>query len=221
MEMIAAYRFAARCASLESGTPTDGMEGGAADRARVASRARVVRRPPRAAKRASRGNSYTSSHACIGVSAGTRLAHRAHAERRAAMIDMQRWAPTLVALTLLAAPAVRAADDSGSHGAMQEQHDADNTGRNVRDRQGGAVTPMQQGNGEQDLAITQHIRRAVVNDDHLSTNAHNVKIVTQDGVVTLRGPVASAQERQSIVTAAWSAPGVKRVQDQLEVEQEK
>jgi len=143
------------------------------------------------------------------------------------MINLVRWATPLFALTLLAVPAARAADDAGSghHDPAGQQHrqqkDADDTGRNVRDRQGGAVTPMQQGNGEQDLAITQHIRRAVVNDATLSTNAHNVKIVTQDGVVTLRGPVQTAQERQSVVTAAWSAPGVKGVQDQLEVERRK
>jgi hyperosmotically inducible protein len=140
------------------------------------------------------------------------------------MINLVRWATPVVALTLLVVPAARATDDSGSNTKMQqqqEQKDADDTGRNVRDRQGGAVTPMEQGNNEQDLSITQHIRRAVVNDKNLSTNAHNVKIVTQEGVVTLRGPVKTAQERKSVVTAAWSAPGVKGVQDQLEVEQQK
>jgi len=101
------------------------------------------------------------------------------------------------------------ADDAGV--------EADNTGRNVRDR-ADTVTPMDQGNDAGDLAITQHIRKSVVNNDSLSTNAQNVKIITVDGVVTLRGPVTTAEEKAFIVAAAKSAPQVKRVDDQLEVD---
>ena len=135
-----------------------------------------------------------------------------------------RWAPWALALALALPVTARATDQGPQHqqprdaGGAQQQKDADDTGRNVRDRQDGAVTPMQQSNAQADLDITQHVRRAVVSDDNLSTNAHNVKIVTQDGVVTLRGPVKSAQEKQAVVAAAQKAPGVKRVDDQLEIE---
>ena len=54
---------------------------------------------------------------------------------------------------------------------------------------------MDQGGSEADTAITQQIRKAVVAQDNLSTDAKNVKIITRDGVVTLRGPVASAKEK--------------------------
>ena len=94
---------------------------------------------------------------------------------------------------------------------------ADNTARNVRDKDANLPTPMDQGESEADRTITQHVRNAVVDNDALSTNAHNVKIITQDGVVTLRGPVNTATEKATVVAAARSTPGVTRVDDQLEV----
>ena len=94
---------------------------------------------------------------------------------------------------------------------------ADNTARNVRDKDASLPTPVDQGGSEADRTITQHVRKAVVDNDALSTNAHNVKIITQDGVVTLRGPVNTAAEKVTVVAAARSAPGVTRVDDQLEV----
>ena len=100
----------------------------------------------------------------------------------------------------------------------QAPPDADNTGRNVRDRDASTRTPTDQGNSESDRDITAHIRREIVANDALSTNAHNVKIITTDGVVTLRGPVKSTQERAAVAAAAKHAPGVKRVDDQLEIE---
>lgn len=94
---------------------------------------------------------------------------------------------------------------------------AENTARNERDSGGRTVTPMDQSENEGDRTITQRVRKAVVDNDGLSTNAHNVKIVTQNGVVTLRGPVETPQEKNTIVAAAQTTPGVKRVDDQLEV----
>ena len=96
--------------------------------------------------------------------------------------------------------------------------DADNTGRNERDAAGTTLTPMDQGNSEQDRDITAQIRQAVVKRDDLSVNAKNAKIITQGGVVTLRGPVASAAEKATIDQLASNARGVKRVQNQLEIE---
>ena len=99
-----------------------------------------------------------------------------------------------------------------------EQPDADNTGKNVRDREDKTLTPMDQGGSAQDRELTAAIRKAIVDDDSLSTNAHNVKIVTIDGVVTLRGPVKTPAEKAAVAAAAEKAKGVKRVDNQLEVE---
>ena len=95
--------------------------------------------------------------------------------------------------------------------------DADNTARNARDSNGKTITPTDQSENEGDRAITQRVRKAVVDNDALSSNAHNVKIVTANGVVTLRGPVNTAQEKNTVAAAAQMTPGVKRVNDQLEV----
>jgi osmotically-inducible protein OsmY len=96
--------------------------------------------------------------------------------------------------------------------------DPENTGINVRDREGDSVTAFDQGNSEADRNITASIRKAVVDDDSLSTNAHNVKIITVGGVVTLRGPVESAKEKRSIETKAKAVSGVTSVNSQLEVD---
>ena len=95
--------------------------------------------------------------------------------------------------------------------------DADNSARNVRDRNDKTLTPMDQGGSEADRDLTATIRRAIVADDALSTDAHNVKIITQDQVVTLRGPVKSAAEKAAVAAKAQQAKGVKRVDNQLEV----
>jgi hyperosmotically inducible protein len=94
---------------------------------------------------------------------------------------------------------------------------ADNSGKNVRDRQGATQTPGDQSNAKADMAITQAIRKAVVADKGLSTNAHNVKIVTTNGAVTLRGPVKSEAEKNRIAEKAKQTAGVKSVDNQLEI----
>ena len=93
---------------------------------------------------------------------------------------------------------------------------ADNTKMNERDRSAAAVTPVDQGNDDVDIHITQKIRQEVIKDESLSMQAKNVKIITAGGVVTLRGPVQSDAERASIGSLAMSVPGVKRVDNQLE-----
>ena len=102
-----------------------------------------------------------------------------------------------------------------------EQHmDADNTGKNVRDR-GDTVTPTDQGGSAPDRELTAKIRKAIVDDDALSTNAQNVKIITRDGAVTLRGPVKSPEEKAAVAAKAQQVAGVKRVDNQLEIERSK
>jgi len=79
---------------------------------------------------------------------------------------------------------------------------------------------LDQGNSSGDLRITQNIRKALVDDEALSTDAKNVKVITIDQVVTLRGEVETAKERETIVSVATATPGVKRVEDQLQIEQD-
>jgi osmotically-inducible protein OsmY len=94
---------------------------------------------------------------------------------------------------------------------------ADNTGKNVRDRSDATVTPMDQSENEADRTLTQQVRQAVVDDDSLSTNGKNVKIVTLNGTVTLRGPVKNDDERNRIVMKAQQIAGEKNVNNQLEI----
>ena len=101
--------------------------------------------------------------------------------------------------------------------ARADGYPADNSGKNVRDRQKAAVTAGDQSNSQSDLNITQEIRKAVIADKDLSTNAHNVKIITANGIVTLRGPVKSAEEKANIGAKAQHAAGVTRVDNQIEI----
>ena len=93
----------------------------------------------------------------------------------------------------------------------------DNTKVNQRDTNASALTPMDQNNNSADLKITQQIRQAVMADGSLSFTAKNVKIITQGGKVTLRGPVKTDQERSNIEAAARKIAGVTQVDNQLEV----
>jgi osmotically-inducible protein OsmY len=99
----------------------------------------------------------------------------------------------------------------------QNPSQPDNTGNNKQDRGSGAVTADQQKNNRTDRELTKEIRKAVMEDKSLSTYAHNVKIITQDGAVTLKGPVRSDDERKSIVSKAEGVAGPGRVTDQLSV----
>ena len=101
--------------------------------------------------------------------------------------------------------------------ATPSQTAPDNTGRNVRDRGGDTVTPGDQSNNKADLDLTQQIRRAIMADKSLSTNAKNVKIITANGVVTLRGPVNTPQEKATIEAKAQNIVGANNVDSQLEV----
>ena len=109
------------------------------------------------------------------------------------------------------------AGDYPADRAAAADYPADNTGKNVRDRDGGTLTSGDQSEATQDLNITQQVRKALVADDSLSMNAQNVKVITTGGVVTLRGPVNSAEEKAKISATAQRIAGVKRVDNQLEV----
>ena len=93
----------------------------------------------------------------------------------------------------------------------------DNTKINKRDTDSAALTPIDQGENESDLKVTQKIRQAVMADGSLSFTAKNVKIITVNGKVTLRGPVKTAAERTSIDGAARKVAGAGMVDNQLEL----
>src|SRR6266487_2217398 len=118
---------------------------------------------------------------------------------------------TLLVLACLSAHSVAAfaADD--------EKTTSDNTATNERDRSGETKTSGDQSNSSADLKITQAIRRALMKDRELSTTAKNIKVITANGEVTLRGPVKTAQEKAKIDQVARSAAGGAQVDDQLDV----
>jgi hyperosmotically inducible periplasmic protein len=92
----------------------------------------------------------------------------------------------------------------------------DDTGRNERDRNDATLTPGDQGNDESDLRRTAEIRKLIVGSS-LSSDAKNVKVITKNGRVTLRGPVKTQAEKDEIVQLARQVAGAD-VDDQIEVE---
>src|SRR6476469_367576 len=97
------------------------------------------------------------------------------------------------------------------------QTPADNTKVNTRDQAKGAATADQQKENADDREITQKIRRALMNDKTLSTYAHNVKIVSVDGQVTLKGPVRTEAEKQTVEAKAIEVAGADRVTNQISI----
>ena len=92
---------------------------------------------------------------------------------------------------------------------------ADNTKINKRDGSQKELTAEQQGETKQDREITQKIRRALVNDKSLSTYAHNVKIITVSGMVTLKGPVRSEEEKKAVEEKAAQIAGNNNVKSEI------
>lgn len=95
----------------------------------------------------------------------------------------------------------------------------DNTKSNKRDRKPGAVTADQQKMNAADRDLTKKIRKAIMADKALSTYAHNVKVISQDGIVTLKGPVRSDDEKTSIATKATEIAGADHVKNEISVKQ--
>lgn len=125
-----------------------------------------------------------------------------------------RTAIAACALLLVAASpiALRAQDQSSSPSSTAP----DNSARN-KDH---STTADQQPANKSDTEITRDIRRSIVSDKSLSTYAHNVKVITQNGAVTLKGPVHSDEEKQTVASkAAQVVGGPDKVTDQLTVKQ--
>jgi hyperosmotically inducible protein len=93
----------------------------------------------------------------------------------------------------------------------------DNTKVNQRDKDKTEPTADQQKDNRSDRDITQQIRKSVMKDKSLSTYAHNVKIIAQNGMVTLKGPVTSDDEKNAIEMKAAAVVGQDKVTNELEV----
>src|SRR6202021_2402799 len=115
-------------------------------------------------------------------------------------------ASTVLGLWLGAGPQVRA-----------QQNAPDNTKTNQGDANKGATTADQQKMNAADRNITKEIRSSIMKDKSLSTYAHNIKIITQDGKVTLKGPVRTEDEKAGIAAKAAAVVGAENVTNQLEV----
>jgi hyperosmotically inducible periplasmic protein len=94
---------------------------------------------------------------------------------------------------------------------------ADNTKVNQRDRNQSEPTADQQKENPNDRQLAAQIRRALVKDKSLSTSAHNVKIVAQNGMVTLKGPVNSDTEKQAVEAKAAQIAGADKVTSDIQV----
>jgi hyperosmotically inducible protein len=94
---------------------------------------------------------------------------------------------------------------------------ADNTKVNQRDQGANQTTADQQKDNRSDRDITRQIRQAIVKDKSLSTYAHNVKIITQNGQVTLKGPVRSDDEKRAVEAKAAEVAGDNKVNSELDI----
>ena len=113
---------------------------------------------------------------------------------------------------------------TGLNAAPQDQPKAtqpDNTRVNQRDRSNTEPTADQAKNNATDRQLMQQIRKAVVDDKSLSTTAHNVKIIAHNGKVTLKGPVNSEEEKQSVEQKAKEVAGAGNVTNELSVKVKK
>jgi hyperosmotically inducible periplasmic protein len=118
---------------------------------------------------------------------------------------------TLLVLTCLSAFSLAVVADDN------EKTKPDNTATNERDRSGETKTSGDQSNSSADLKTTQAIRQALMKDRELSMTAKNIKVITANGRVTLRGPVKTAQEKAKVDELAKSAAGGAKIDDQLDV----
>ena len=107
--------------------------------------------------------------------------------------------------------------DAETNNSNYVKTNADNSGINVRDRDTNNLTPFDQGISASDTQLTQRIRAEVMKNANLSMTAKNIKIISKNGMVTLRGPVNSADEKSSLEDIAKNIAGNEKVDNQLEV----
>lgn len=136
--------------------------------------------------------------------------------------DVKMWAektlPTLKAHLAQAQDlSSNSSTNTGVNSTTPMTKDADNTARNERDRNASTLTPIDQGNSEADVNTTAQIRKEIIAAKDMSINAQNVKIITNSGKVTLRGPVNSDTEKRLIGEIADRVATAANVTNQLEV----
>jgi hyperosmotically inducible periplasmic protein len=103
--------------------------------------------------------------------------------------------------------------------STETQPKTDNSAVNKRDRNPGAVTADQQKMNAADRNLSAKVRRSIMADKSLSMYAHNIKVISQDGSVTLKGPVRSDEEVKSIVSKAVAiTSSADKVINQMTVE---
>jgi hyperosmotically inducible protein len=102
-----------------------------------------------------------------------------------------------------------------------QQPAPDNTKVNTRDRSSEQPTADQGKNNLSDREVMRQIRRSVVKDKSLSTYGHNVKVISEHGKVTLKGPVHSEEEKKTVEQYARHVAGEGNVSNELTVKNEK
>ena len=133
--------------------------------------------------------------------------HHCRRFRRRLQKYMKRTTLSLICISTLALSAVA------------QETKPDNTGKNERDRSTETKTSGDQSNSSEDTKITADVRRAIVKDSSLTMTAKNVKIITAGGIVTLRGPVKSAEEKTKIEQLAAAAANGAKIDNQLEIKE--
>ena len=122
---------------------------------------------------------------------------------------------TLTGSLMLTAGTVQAGQNDAIY--MAASSALENTEVNVRDKDNTTLTPEDQKETESDIKITADIRKAIIKNKSLSVDAQNLKIITRNGVVTLRGPVETKKESKKLKKIAKHTPGVLKVDNQLEI----
>jgi len=124
----------------------------------------------------------------------------------------RRWATTgLCLIVFLVGPLL------AQQAATQSNPSSDNTKVNQRDRKTSEPTADQGKNTSSDRETMRKIRRAVVADKSLSTYAHNIKIISEHGKVTLKGPVHTEEEKRAIESTAAEIAGAGNVTNEITV----
>ena len=131
------------------------------------------------------------------------------------VLKMAFYMGVLACLLTLASALARAQDSSA------QQPTPDNTKVNERDKSKAEPTADQQKENQPVRELARQIRRSIVQDKSLSTYAHNVKIIAQNGMVTLKGPVRSDDEKTAVEAKAGEIAGRDKVTSQLEVKPKK
>lgn len=93
----------------------------------------------------------------------------------------------------------------------------DNTAVNERDASGATKTPIDQDENQADVERTAEIRKRILAAPEMSIYAREIKVITSQGKVTLRGPVNTEAERETIVRIATEVAGAGNVQDEIDV----